>query len=124
MVNRVPQGDALVLSTLSEAETVTGAGPDSKTAPDSPDSQKTPYPPVAPAPTQSTPEGILFDFNQGCRVVLPNRETGLWRVCLRDLDTGNPATAAGTTRASASTIRTSCGARAMPARRGNLNARG
>ncbi len=54
-----------------------------------PDAKKTPYPPVAGKPTQSGPEGIYFDFNQGCRVVLPDREDGLWRVCLRDLDTGN-----------------------------------
>jgi len=90
MVNRVPQEDTLVLSALSGAETATGAGSDSKTDPDlKADSKKAPYPPVAPVPTQSTPEGITFDFNQGCRVGLPNRDTGLWRVCLRDLDTGN-----------------------------------
>lgn len=48
-----------------------------------------PYPPAAPRPTQAGPEGILFDFNQGCRVALPNRQTGSWRVRLRDLDAGN-----------------------------------
>jgi autotransporter strand-loop-strand O-heptosyltransferase len=44
------------------------------------------YPPAAAQPTQSGPKGIRFDFNLGCRVVLPE---GDWRICLRDLDTGN-----------------------------------
>jgi autotransporter strand-loop-strand O-heptosyltransferase len=44
------------------------------------------FPPAAPEPTQAGPNGIRFDFNDGCRVVLPE---GDWRVCLRDLDTGN-----------------------------------
>jgi autotransporter strand-loop-strand O-heptosyltransferase len=44
------------------------------------------YPPPAKLPTQQGPNGIRFDFNLGCRVVLPQGE---WRICLRDLDTGN-----------------------------------
>jgi autotransporter strand-loop-strand O-heptosyltransferase len=48
-----------------------------------------PYPPPAAEPTQSGPCGIRFDFNNGARVVLPPRADGKWRVCLRDLDTGN-----------------------------------
>jgi autotransporter strand-loop-strand O-heptosyltransferase len=44
------------------------------------------YPLPAAAPTQTGPEGIRFDFNDGCRVILPE---GDWQVCLRDLDTGN-----------------------------------
>lgn len=47
------------------------------------------YPPPAAAPTQSGPDGIRFDFNQGARVVLPVRTSGTWRVRLRDLDSGN-----------------------------------
>jgi autotransporter strand-loop-strand O-heptosyltransferase len=47
------------------------------------------YPPAATAPTQKGPNGIRFDFNLGARVVLPVRTEGKWRVCLRDLDTGN-----------------------------------
>jgi autotransporter strand-loop-strand O-heptosyltransferase len=54
------------------------------------DPQQTPtrpaYPPPAERPTQQGPKGIRFDFNLGCRVVLPEGE---WRVRLRDLDTGN-----------------------------------
>jgi autotransporter strand-loop-strand O-heptosyltransferase len=44
------------------------------------------YPPPAATPTQVGAQGIRFDFNDGCRVVLPE---GKWHVRLRDLDTGN-----------------------------------
>jgi autotransporter strand-loop-strand O-heptosyltransferase len=46
---------------------------------------------AAPAakPTQAGPEGIFFDFNEGCRLSTPPREKGAWRARLRDLDTGN-----------------------------------
>jgi autotransporter strand-loop-strand O-heptosyltransferase len=47
------------------------------------------YPRAASLPTQNGPEGIRFDFNRGCRVLLPARAEGQWRVRLRDLDTGN-----------------------------------
>ena len=47
------------------------------------------YPPPAARPTQEGPQGIRFDFNEGARVVLPEREAGRWRVRLRDLETGN-----------------------------------
>jgi autotransporter strand-loop-strand O-heptosyltransferase len=49
------------------------------------------YPPPATTPTQEGPLGIRFDFNQGARVVLPQRlDSDLpWKVRLRDLDTGN-----------------------------------
>src|SRR6478609_4133623 len=50
---------------------------------------KSPYPPAASTPVLMGPEGIRFDFNLGCRVLLPQRTEGQWRVCLRDLDTGN-----------------------------------
>ncbi|MFT9095147.1 MAG: autotransporter strand-loop-strand O-heptosyltransferase, partial [Gluconobacter cerinus] len=43
-------------------------------------------PPVQPAsivPTQEGPGGIRFDFNDGCRVLLP---AGNWHVVLKDLD--------------------------------------
>jgi len=51
--------------------------------------RKRPYPAPAILPTQEGPKGIRFDFNQGTRVLLPNRSEGKWRVRLRDLDTGN-----------------------------------
>jgi autotransporter strand-loop-strand O-heptosyltransferase len=50
---------------------------------------KSPYPPAASVPVLWGPEGIRFDFNLGCRVLLPQRTTGNWRVRLNDLDTGN-----------------------------------
>jgi autotransporter strand-loop-strand O-heptosyltransferase len=50
---------------------------------------KSPYPPAASQPVLMGPEGIKFDFNLGCRVLLPARTDGKWRVRLRDLDTGN-----------------------------------
>ncbi|WP_206950959.1 autotransporter strand-loop-strand O-heptosyltransferase [Trinickia acidisoli] len=45
---------------------------------------------VAPAttPTQQGPQGIRFDFNDGCRVVLPEGN-GNWFVRLRDAETHN-----------------------------------
>ena len=43
---------------------------------------------MAELPTQLGPKGIRFDFNDGCRVVLPEAEHP-WRVRLSDLDTGN-----------------------------------
>jgi autotransporter strand-loop-strand O-heptosyltransferase len=50
---------------------------------------KTAYPAAAAVPTQTGAEGIRFDFNEGCRVLLPLREKGFWRARLRDVDTGN-----------------------------------
>jgi autotransporter strand-loop-strand O-heptosyltransferase len=46
------------------------------------------YPPPAEIPTQSGPKGLRFDFNDGCRVMLPESEHP-WRVRLTDIDTGN-----------------------------------
>jgi len=50
--------------------------------------RKRPYPAPADLPTQRGPQGLRFDFNDGCRVTLPE-SGGPWRVCLSDLDTGN-----------------------------------
>jgi autotransporter strand-loop-strand O-heptosyltransferase len=49
---------------------------------------KWPYPAPADYPTQQGPKGLRFDFNDGCRVLLPEGEYP-WRVRLSDLDTGN-----------------------------------
>jgi autotransporter strand-loop-strand O-heptosyltransferase len=46
------------------------------------------YPPPAATPTQEGPAGLRFDFNSGCRVLLPLSDQP-WRVRLSDLDTGN-----------------------------------
>lgn len=50
-----------------------------------PGSVNDPQPP--PSPTRQGPRGILYDFNDGARILLPNGPE--WRVRLRDLDTGN-----------------------------------
>ena len=50
--------------------------------------EKPAFPPPAAVPTQQGPLGIQFDFNHGCRVVLPEGQHPL-RVRLSDLDTGN-----------------------------------
>ena len=46
------------------------------------------FPPPAALPTQQAPHGIRIDFNDGCRIVLPEGEQP-WRVRLSDLETGN-----------------------------------
>ena len=46
------------------------------------------YPAPAELPTQQAAGGLRFDFNDGCRVVLPESDRS-WRLRLRDLDTGN-----------------------------------
>src|SRR6185312_2045421 len=43
---------------------------------------------VAEIPTQHGPHGLRFDFNDGCRVLLPESDHP-WRVRLSDIDTGN-----------------------------------
>ena len=45
---------------------------------------KRPYPPPAETPTQSGPQGIRFDYNDGCRVLLP--EGGKWKIRLSDTE--------------------------------------
>ena len=75
---------------LACAESGTAEAPivDSAAKPTAP-ANKALYPQPAGRPTQAGPDGVLFDFNQGARVVVPPRESGQWRVRLRDLDTGN-----------------------------------
>jgi autotransporter strand-loop-strand O-heptosyltransferase len=42
-----------------------------------------------PTPVIEGPAGLRFDFNEGARVAVPARATGLWRVRLSDVGTGN-----------------------------------
>src|SRR5271165_3117345 len=66
--------------------------PSAEQAPDSSHPRPSPkpaYPPPASVPTQKAPAGIRFDFNQGARILLPNRAEGSWMVRLRDFNTGN-----------------------------------
>ena len=45
---------------------------------------------VPASPTQKGPEGILFDFNYGCRIQVPELPEGQeWRIKLSDTETGN-----------------------------------
>jgi autotransporter strand-loop-strand O-heptosyltransferase len=60
-------------------------GPKTAARPPAPGSE---IPEVADIPTQEGPNGIRFDFNDGCRVVLPPADYA-WRVRLSDIDTGN-----------------------------------
>jgi autotransporter strand-loop-strand O-heptosyltransferase len=46
------------------------------------------YPAPSEIPTQEGPKGIRYDFNDGCRVMLPEGAHP-WRVRLSDIDTGN-----------------------------------
>ena len=52
------------------------------------DAPKPAYPPAAPVPTQPGAKGLRFDFNDGCRIVVPESDHP-WRVRISDLDTGN-----------------------------------
>ena len=76
----------------SAETTIVQSAPSPPTAPDAKSAgpaTKPLYPLAAVVPTQAGPDGIRFDFNRGCRVMLPARTEGTWRVRLRDLDTGN-----------------------------------
>jgi autotransporter strand-loop-strand O-heptosyltransferase len=42
-----------------------------------------------PTPVLEAPAGVRFDFNEGARVSVPARGTGVWRVRLSDTGTGN-----------------------------------
>ena len=46
------------------------------------------FPAPAETPTQIGPRGIRFDYNDGCRVMVPEGDKP-WRVRLSDIDTGN-----------------------------------
>lgn len=65
------------------SEVVAGGTPQSGAA-----TAKPPYPPAPATPTQRGREGLRFDFNDGCRVLVPERGKP-WRVRLKDLDTDN-----------------------------------
>src|SRR6185437_797670 len=83
------------MSTVSSGENaadwpeVEAAAPRSASTPhaaDASQSEKRAYPAAAAMPTQRGEHGIQYDFNDGCRIALPE---GAWHVRLRDLDTGN-----------------------------------
>jgi autotransporter strand-loop-strand O-heptosyltransferase len=83
-------GDALAgrLDTPELAPVLSSTDADAPAAPAA-EPVKSTFPPASDRPTQHGPDGILFDFNHGARVLLPGRDNGKWRIRLRDLDTGN-----------------------------------
>src|SRR5579859_1457327 len=75
---------APTIASASEAAPPASAAPEpSASAP-----PKRAYPAPAEVPTQEGPKGIRFDFNDGCRVMLPEGKHP-WKVRLSDIDTGN-----------------------------------
>jgi autotransporter strand-loop-strand O-heptosyltransferase len=90
MLEDSPATPLPVPATLPEGDEVAAALPAPQEAPAQPVSGKSEaaYPPSADEPTQHGPKGIRFDFNDGCRVSVPENDR-TWRVRLSDLDTGN-----------------------------------
>jgi autotransporter strand-loop-strand O-heptosyltransferase len=74
-------------SATAPAAAVSSAAP-AAAAPSGPAAPKPAYPPAAPVPTQEGPRGARLDFNEGCRIIVPQSEHP-WQVRMRDLDTGN-----------------------------------
>ena len=70
------------------AENAPNFGPGGNSDSDQPGSEKRAYPAPAEVPTQEGPNGLRFDFNDGCRLVMPPADHP-WRVRLTDIDTGN-----------------------------------
>jgi autotransporter strand-loop-strand O-heptosyltransferase len=79
-----------VIPAASAVATQVAGATDAAGAADSaaPAAPKRAYPPPADIPTQKGPKGIRFDFNDGCRVMLPEGDHP-WKVRLSDIDTGN-----------------------------------
>src|SRR5262245_25228010 len=80
-----------VSSGLAPDPPAIAAPPQSISPPENPASAqpiKSAHRPPAETPTQAGPEGLRFDFNDGCRLLLP-QSTHPWKVRLSDLDTGN-----------------------------------
>jgi autotransporter strand-loop-strand O-heptosyltransferase len=72
----------------ASASASASAAPSSAVTDGSAPEQKRAFPAAAEIPTQIGPQGIKFDFNDGCRVLVPEAAQP-WRVRLSDLDTGN-----------------------------------
>ena len=86
--NLLPAGETLAATSSPNPPSASSAAPASVSAANDPAAPKPAYPEAAPAPTQHGPKGVRFDFNEGCRVTLPEDEHP-WRVRISDLDTGN-----------------------------------
>jgi autotransporter strand-loop-strand O-heptosyltransferase len=79
-------GDVASLETEAAADSQRSASAAVLPGPPSPSVRA--YPAPAAVPTQEGPEGIRFDFNDGCRVALPEGAHP-WRVRLSDMETRN-----------------------------------
>ena len=73
-------------SSAAESEVTAAGSGDGSGAGSAP--VKRAYPAPTEIPTQTGPMGLRFDFNDGCRVVIPESEHP-WRLRLSDMDTGN-----------------------------------
>jgi autotransporter strand-loop-strand O-heptosyltransferase len=74
--------------TLPQTAGAASAGADAAQSRSEAQAPKLAYPPAAALPTQVGPRGLRFDFNDGCRIMVPEGEDA-WRVRISDLDTGN-----------------------------------
>ena len=80
--------DPLSAGLSASASAASSAAPADTSAESGTPEQKRAFPAPAETPTQVGPRGIRFDFNDGCRVMLPEA-TQPWRVRLSDIGTGN-----------------------------------
>ena len=78
--NAPPRAAPIVAPAASPGAPVAAVQPDPNAKP--------PFASACEVPTQEGPHGSRFDFNDGCRVVLPEIDKP-WRVRLMDIDTGN-----------------------------------
>jgi len=67
-------------------QTTTDEPPDPTSSASSANVEMRNFVPPAELPTQAAASGVRFDFNDGCRVLLPQ---GKWRVRISDMDTAN-----------------------------------
>src|SRR5476649_2335007 len=77
-----------VVTSNSEPQATANSSPETSQVVQSAPAEKSPYPAPASVATQEGPHGIRYDFNNGCRLTIPDNEKA-WRVRLSDLDTGN-----------------------------------
>jgi autotransporter strand-loop-strand O-heptosyltransferase len=80
--------DAVVGPAAAPAAAPVAARPVATSAGASAPPVKRAYPAPAELPTQEGPKGLRFDFNDGCRIALPESDHP-WKVRLSDQDTGN-----------------------------------